>query len=266
MRTCYQRLLLAWISIGLLGIGAWKTQAQDIPDPYYTNFDQASVVSGFRFQINGSAAAGTDLSNLLGTSPDIQVGFLNQGTNIDVHINGPDSNFDIGAGGGDIQITGIDAVYLIQNTNDGTNGLNSLTANISSTNHAILTTYSGSSTSQYWGAGAAYGANFPFYQDGGFVNNTKWLSNGNVTSYKYGDFHFYGLQPGADGSNASGPIELGLFAQSNVLGADGKYLTGFLAIAELAPAPEPAYIQLGGLLALGGLGPAFRLLKKRRKA
>jgi hypothetical protein len=255
------RLLLFPIA-GALALCYHPAGAQE-PDPFFSQFDQASLVSGYHFEINGSAAMTTDLSSLLNSSPDIQFGFLQKGEDITLHLSGADQDFAIGAGGGDVTLTGIDGIYLIQNTSDGTDGLNSLTANITGL-HPVLTNYNGSTVHGYWTGGAAWGANFPFYQDGGFQNNTKWLSDGNGTNYQYGDYVFYGLAPGSNGSNASGPVELGLFAQG--IGGDGQVHTGFLALGSFAPVPEPTYIQLGGLLALGGLGPAFRLLKTRRKA
>ena len=41
---------------------------------------------------------------------------------------------------------------------------------------------------------------------------------------------------------------------------------GNTAFVLFGPVPKPAYVQLGGLLFLGGLGTAFRTLKKRRAA
>lgn len=253
------RLLILLIAPAL-AICYRQAGAQE-PDPEFSTFAQASLLGGYQFQINGVAVTTSDLSSLLNTSPDILFGFQQKGQDITVSLSGADSDFAIGAGGGQVTLTGVDGVYLIQNTSDGTDGLNSLTANIKGL-HPVLTNYNGSTVKGYWTGGAAYGANYPFYQDGGFANNTKWLSDGNATNYQFGDYVFYGLAPGSNGSNAVGPLELGLFAQG--IGGDGQVHTGFLAISSLASVPEPAFVQLGSLLALGVLGSGFRVLGKRR--
>jgi len=83
------------------------------------------------------------------------------------------------------------------------------------------------------------------------------------------------------GGNTNGGTVNGLFVALNdkfnidnttidgrVIGgnsSDFQLVSGFKLNAP-TPVPEPAFIQMGGLLALGGLGSALRQLKKRRSA
>ena len=87
------------------------------------------------------------------------------------------------------------------------------------------------------------------------------------------------------GPDLIGPQDLGLFGADSTL--SGVHDTDFAALATKydpgkpdngtpvsnvgttgapAPVPEPGFVQLGGLLAMGGLGSAFRFLKRRKIA
>ncbi|HLV80978.1 MAG TPA: hypothetical protein VKT32_11890 [Chthonomonadaceae bacterium] len=246
--SAWKRPLLSLAAIALvLGVGPPRAQAQDNSDPTFSSFWQdATFSSGFVFTINGVAVT----SPVVGTNGDYQFGFSSASTPIVLSFSGTDP---FGGTGSD-QITGIDGVYLV--ANGPQDGKDSVTATLSSSG-AVITAFNGSNSAPNWTGGTAPGANYPSYTAGNF-GSSNYLREGSGTDPAFGDFNFNNI---ALSSSATTGVFFGLHLRAS----NGN--TAFILFAPPgAPIPEPAYFQLGGLLALSGVGAAFRRLKKRRNA
>ena len=240
----FKRLLptLAGLAL-LLGVGPPKAQAQDNTDPTFSSFTMAAFETGYTFTINGNAV---NSGNPVGTNGDYVFGFSS--TNTPIVINFGSAGNDPFGGNGVETITGIDGVYLASNgSNDGQDAV---TATVGT---APIKDYNGNANPPPWVGGTAPGANFPDYQAGNF-GSANYLREGSGTNPATGDYSFTNI---AQSSTATGPILFGLHLRND------QGLTKFI-LFDPAPVPEPAYVQLGGLLFLGGLGTAFRTLRKRR--
>ena len=229
----------------IFSVVSHRAQAQAL-NPSFSSFGMVTLSKGYLFQING---VNVTTANQVGTSGDYAFGFSTAFTAITVNFSGANSSFGIGPGGGTDTLTAIDAVYLVQNgPNDGKD---SVTATVNGSGAAI-TSYNGTAAGT-WTGGLASGADFPYYASGNFTTSS-YLRKGGTLNQRYGDFSFTNISSSA---NATGPIYFGFYAR------DTAGHTGFL-MAGFGPVPEPAFVQLGGLLAMGGLGSAFRFLRRRR--
>ena len=228
--------------------GTSRAQAQESwDDPTFSSFTQAMLVSGFTFTINNVNVTN---ASQVGANGDYVFGFSS--TNTPIVINFGSAANDPFGGNGTENITGIDAVYLV--SNGPQDGKNAITAALNS-NGAPVSDYNGGPNPPNWAGGPAPGANFPSYQAGDF-GSSNYLREGSGTDPATGDFSFTNI---AQSSTATGSILFG-FHMRNTNGT-----TAFV-LFDPAPVPEPGYVQLGGLLAMGGLGSAFQFLKKRRIA
>ncbi|HZT42936.1 MAG TPA: hypothetical protein VFA07_12280 [Chthonomonadaceae bacterium] len=256
-------LVLAIIALGL-GLGTAKARSQDEIDPAYSSFIDPVFLSGYTFTIGGQpitnfmdSSGGLNLSAVNATNGIFQFGFSNPNSAMNVVFTGTDPF----GGNGTDKITGIDGVYLLSNgPNDGKN---SVTATLNA-NGAPIKDYNGSNDAHTWKGGLAPGANFPSYTATNFgsSNYLRMNQDPNWNAASPGsnpEVGMYTYQNIAQSASATGEVFFGMHAR------DAFGNTAFLILAP-PPVPEPAYFQLGGLLALGGLGSAYRRLKKRRKS
>jgi hypothetical protein len=249
-----------------LALGTGKAHAQDDMDPSYSSFIDPVFVSGFTFTIGGQPITnfmdqdgGLNLTAVNATNGLFQFGFSDPNTPMNVVFTGTDPF----GGNGTDKITGIDGVYLLS---DGSqSGKDSVTATLNA-NGATIKDYQGNSNPPAWNGGLAPGANFPSYTTKSFGSGNylrmnqdpNWNSASPGSNPALGMFTFQNI---AQSSSATGEVFFGMHAR------DAFGNTAFLILAPPpAPVPEPAYFQLGGLLALSGLGSVCHRLKKRRKS
>lgn len=272
--NAWKRPLLSLAGLALaMCIGPPKANAQWDPD--FSAFTNVTFVSGYQFTIGGqnisnfiSSGGGLNLSAINSTNGLFQFGFSTTGnpngtTPITLDFSaGTGSNFGLGSGGGTDTITGIDAVALVADGN-GT----PVTATEAST--AQLSNYSGSADGIFKptllpnGSWPMYGAvdssgNLDTWDNGNYLrNNTDVHSNSpSSANQAYGQYSFTNIQT----NGATTPVYFAI----DVRDSNGN--TGWVLFDTPAPVPEPAFFQLGGLLALSGLGSACRRLRKRRAA
>ncbi|HZT44235.1 MAG TPA: hypothetical protein VFA07_18870 [Chthonomonadaceae bacterium] len=267
--NAWKRLLLSLAGLALvMCIGPPKAHAQDGTDPSYSSFTAATFSSGYQFTIGGSSITnflngdGTlNLSAVNATNGDFRFGFTNGGQT---------GTFMVATMGSQtLDITGIDGVYLV--ANGPSDGKDSVSATPTSggkfSSSANITDYAGVNYPPAWAGGPAPGANFPSYGAANFgsgnildmSNDATWNTAAGTQNGEFGDYTFNSIAL----SGATSGAYFGMHARW--LDSNGQAQTGFLIFGS-APVPEPAYFQLGGLLALSGLGSAFRRLRKRRTA
>lgn len=260
------RLLLVLIIMMLgLGLGTGKAQAQDDIDPSYSSFIDPELLSGYTFTIGGQpitnfmdSSGGMNLSAVNATNGLFQFGFSAANTPMTVKFTGADPF----GGNGTDKITGIDGVYLL--SDGSSNGKNSVTATLNS-NGAPIKDYNGSTDAHNWKGGSAPGANFPSYTATNFGSSNylrmnqdpNWNASSPGSNQEIGQYTFQNITQSA---SATGEVFFGIHAR------DAFGNTAFLILAPPASVPEPAYFQLGGLLALSGLGSIYHRRKRRSKS